>query len=89
MNIFNSHNIFDMHRNTKYVRGRSRNKGSNKKRFRDLSADTFYKNKNYNKLTRQHGITPFRWNKYCNYANRIYRQLDAKLTLQEDLKNLT
>ena len=71
-----------MRRDPKYRRGRSRTKKTN--RFRDLSTDPIYpKKKNYNKVFRQHGETPFTWNKKCNFANRIYRNKNAILEMNK------
>lgn len=47
--------IFYMRRDSKYVRGRDRNKSGS--RCRDLSADPKYRNKNYNKPNTQKSIT--------------------------------
>lgn len=74
-----------MHRNGER-QGRGRNKGSNKKRTRDGSADPKYKSKNYNKPHRQSGVTPFTFVRTCKFANRVYRQKEAILILKEGLQ---
>ena len=76
-----------MYRKDGMRRGRFRNKGRGR-RTRDLSSDPLYKDRNFNKITKQHGLTPFRWNIRCNYANKIYSRLDAKLKLKTELSEL-
>jgi hypothetical protein len=77
-----------MKRDPDYVRGRSRNKTrKNCGRTRDLSIDPIYRNKNYNKLSNQKGVTGFTFVRKCNYANRIYRKLDKMLQLNMELND--
>lgn len=63
-----------------------RNLHKSNSRKRDISADPIYKKQNYNKPKNQKSITPFTWNKRCKYANRIYKQKDNKLIINEYLK---
>ncbi len=77
-------NNIEMKRNPKYVRGRERNRGTNKKRVRDTSGDPIYRNKNFNKL-KNNPVTPFSWNRRCKYATSIYKRIYARASMKEQI----